>query len=111
VNRPSRLALLLACACGPAVAQSVSWQGYLDARFAAPSAEQDWGDGGLGKTRFGASSDAAFTGALTGAFQITPSLLGTATLQFQGDQRRPLDLLDASLRWRPVSTNAWRWSV
>jgi hypothetical protein len=65
----------------------------------------------LGKTRFGAGSDAAFTGALSGAFQITPSLLGTATLQLRGDQRRPLDLLDASLRWRPVSTNAWRWSV
>jgi hypothetical protein len=111
VIRPSLPALLLAWACGPAAAQSVSWQGYIDARIAAPSAEQDWGDGGLGKTRFGAGSDAAFTGALSGAFQITPSLLGTATLQLRGDQRRPLDLLDASLRWRPVSTNAWRWSV
>lgn len=103
--------LFLACASGPAAAQSVTWQGYADVRFAAPAQEQDWTDGGLGKTRFGANSSAAFTGALTGAFQITPSLLGTATLQLQSDQRRPLDLLDASLRWRPVSTNAWRWSV
>lgn len=106
------IALVLACAAAPAAAQpSISWQGYADLRIAAPTAEQDWGDGGLGKTRFGAGSGAAFSGALAGAFQVTPSLLASATLQVQSDQRRPLDLLEASLRWRPVSTDAWRWSV
>lgn len=112
----SRRWLLLAAvactvACAPAAAQSVAWQGYLDLRLAAPASQQDWGDGGLGKTRFGAGSDAAFGGALTGAWQATPSLLASATLQLQSDQRRPLDVIDAGLRWRPVSTTAWRWSA
>ena len=111
MKRSLLLALVLACVSAPAVAQSVSWQGYADLRIVAPATQQDWGDGGLGKTRFGGSTDAAFTGALIGAFQFTPSLLGTATLQFQSDQRRPLDVLDASLRWRPVSTTAWGGSV
>lgn len=104
--------LLLACfVCGPAAAQSVAWQGYLDLRFAVPATQQDWNDGGLGKTRFGGHSDASVSGALAGAFQFTPSLLASATLQLQSDQRRPLDVLDATFRWRPVSTTAWRWSA
>jgi hypothetical protein len=106
------LALALVVGCAPAAAQqSISWQGYADLRIAVPATERGWNDGGLGTTRFGADSNAAFTGALAGAFQVTPSLLASATLQIQSDQRRPLDLLEASLRWRPVSTDAWRWSV
>ena len=108
----SRHWLLLACvAWVPAHAQSLSTQGYLELRLAAPASEQDWGDGGLGKTRFGGGSHGALGGALNIAWQATPALLASATLQVQSDQRRPLDVLDASLRWRPVSTNAWRWSL
>lgn len=104
--------LLLACAaCGPAGAQALAVQGYLDLRIASPSSQQDWSDGGLGKTRFGGDSHGAVGGALALAWQATPGLLASATLQLQSDQRRPLDVLDASLRWRPVSTTAWRWSV
>lgn len=98
-------------ACAPAAAQSVVWQGYLDLRLAAPASQQDWADGGLGKTRFGDSSHAAIGGALSASWQVAPELLASATVQLQSDQRRPLDLLDAGLRWRPVSTNAWRWSA
>ncbi|RZA17417.1 MAG: hypothetical protein EOP93_13350 [Lysobacteraceae bacterium] len=104
--------LLLACfACEPAAAQALAWQGYIDLRVAAPASQQDWSDGGLGKTRFGGSSHAAISAAVVAAWQPTPELLASATLQLQSDQRRPLDLLDASLRWRPVSTTAWRWSA
>ncbi len=99
------------CLCSDAFAQSVAWQGYLDLRLAKPATQQDWSDGGLGKTRFGGRSAGTVGGALAGTFQLSPSLLATATLQFQGDQRRPLDVLDASLRYRPVSTTAWRWSA
>ncbi|HSD17814.1 MAG TPA: hypothetical protein VLC71_11225 [Thermomonas sp.] len=108
----SRHLLLLAClACGPAGAQAVAVQGYLDLRLAAPSSQQDWSDGGLGKTRFGGDSQGAVSGAAAFAWQATPELLASATLQLQSDQRRPLDLLEAGLRWRPVSTTAWRWSL
>ncbi|RZA13749.1 MAG: hypothetical protein EOP93_19685, partial [Lysobacteraceae bacterium] len=103
--------LLAGLACAPSNAQSLATQGYLDLRVAAPASQQDWSDGGLGKTRFGGSSHAAPGGALAIAWQATPELLASATLPVQSDQRRPLDVLDASLRWRPVSTTAWRWSA
>ena len=101
--------LLLACVPGIACAQAV--QGYLDLRLALPASVQDWSDGGLGKTRFGGDSSAALGGALLASWQITPTVLASASLQLQSDQRRPLGLLEAGLRWRPVSTTAWRWSV
>lgn len=112
MNGAWRLAsVLLACAPSLACAQSVSAQGYLDLRLAAPARHQDWTDGGLGKTRFGGNTQAALGGALLASWQLTPTLLASATVQLQSDQQRPLDVLDASLRWRPVSTTAWRWSL
>ncbi|MCC7096664.1 MAG: hypothetical protein IT472_05755 [Thermomonas sp.] len=112
MNGAWRLAsALLACAPSLACAQSVSAQGYLDLRLAGPARQQDWTDGGLGKTRFGGDSQTAFGGAALIAWQVTPSVLASATLQLQSDQQRPLDVLEASVRWRPASTTAWRWSV
>lgn len=101
--------LLLGCVQGVACAQSV--QGYVELRLALPSTQQDWSDGGLGKTRFGGNSRAAVGGALMASWQVTPVVLASATLQLQSDQQRPFDVLDASVRWRPVSTTPWRWSV
>jgi hypothetical protein len=105
----------LCCAwlcCSDAEAQSLTWQGYLDARLALSPGQQAWSDGGLGKTRFGGGdADAAMTAVLAGTWQIAPAWQAAATLQLQSDQRRPLDVLDATLRFRPVSTSAWRWSA
>lgn len=106
-----RWLLLACCACAPACAQQMAVQGYLDLRLAVPATQQDWNDGGLGKTRFGGHSQGAVGGALALAWQATPALLASATLQLQSDQHRPLDVIDAGLRWRPVSTTAWRWSA
>lgn len=105
--------LLLACIASPARAQSVEWRGYLDLRIAAPASTQDWNDGGLGKTRFGGDAGLAVapTAALAAAFQVTPQWLASAQLQYQSEQRQPLDLIDAWLRYRPVSTTPWRWSA
>lgn len=106
---------LLACAlclfCTNAAAQSVTWQGYLDLRIADAASQQDWSGGGLGKTRFGADGNTAVTGALAGTWHIAPAWQATAVLQLQSDQRRALDVLEANLRFRPVSTGAWRWSA
>jgi len=102
----------LCLCCSNAAAQSVAWQGYLDLRLAQPASQQDWSDGGLGRTRFGGGGgDTAVTAALAGTWQIAPAWQASATLQFQSDQRRPLDVLDGTLRFRPASTNAWRWSA
>lgn len=110
MRSPWVLLLLLLPMVGSA--QTLGWHGYLDARFAAPGSEQDWTDGGLGKARFGDSDTLATGGAvLAGHLQLTPALQATATLQFLPQQRESLDVLDASLRYRPVSTTPWRWSV
>jgi len=66
-----------------------------------------------GKTRFGGGGTGLQFGgaALDGIAQLTPSLLATADLQFQSTDRRSVDILDAYLRYRPVSLSRWRWSV
>lgn len=114
---PALLLLAAGSAGVPALAQaqSLAWQGYLDLRIAAPSDNEDWSDGGLGKTRFGnadsGEAEVAATAALALAWQATPALLASAQLQYQPEQRRELDVIDAWVRWRPVSTTPWRWSL
>ena len=113
--RAARLvfALLAWALAGTAHAQSFHVQGYLDLRAGGSDAEDDsWLDGGLGKTRFG-NGDRGMTGAgaLAADWQLAPSLLASAEAQYEPAARRPLDLIDAWLRWRPVSTTPWRWSA
>jgi hypothetical protein len=92
-------------------AQSWTVQGYVDARVVAPASEKSWIDGGLGKTRFGDGAATGFGGALAAHVQLAPAWLASAQVQVLPDQRHRLDILDASLRYRPVSTTPWRWSV
>lgn len=95
-----------------AQAQSVDVEGYLDLRVAEPADETSWLDGGLGKTRFGEGDDAVSGGAaLSVAFQITPALRASATAQYQPELPKSVDLTEAWIRYRPVSTTPWRWSV
>jgi hypothetical protein len=96
----------------PVQAQSVQVDGYVDLRVVAPADETSWLDGGLGKTRFGGDDDAVSGGAaLNVAFQITPSLLASATAQYQPELPKSVDLTEAWVRYRPVSTTPWRWSI
>lgn len=112
-SRLASLLLALAGCAGAAQAQSPDLRGYVDLRLVAPANEQDWSDGGLGKTRFGGDRDAAFPGgaALAASFQVTPELLASAELQYLPEARHPLDVLQAWVRYRPVSTTPWRWST
>ena len=110
--KPVLAALLLAAAAPGARAQA-TWHGYLDLRVAMPADAEDWNDGGLGKVRFGGgeAANVAPSAALAGDIQLAPELLASAQLQYLPDQRRPLDLLEAWVRYRPVSTTPWRWSL
>ena len=96
-----------------AVAQDFSLHGYVDGRLVAAPGETGWARGGLGKSRFGDGGvQARFGGAaLVGTAQLTPALLAVATLQAQDTDRRTLDVLEAYLRYRPVSTSRWRGSL
>ena len=109
-------AALLACssAIAPASvgAQDFQVRGYADLRVVAAADEVSWIRGGLGKTRYGSGDNGAHFagGALTATWQITPSLLGVADLSYQSQTHSTASLLEAFVRYRPVSTSAWRWS-
>jgi hypothetical protein len=92
-------------------AQSFEVKGFLEARGIDGADELAWRNGGLAKTRDGAGDDAfQGNGALAVSWQATPSLLASASGQYVSAMSPELDLLDAWIRYRPVSTTAWRWS-
>jgi len=106
-------AVLLASA---AQAQDLHLNGMADLRLVAPSSQDSNLNGGLGKFRWGdndATPVAPELGMLVlrGVAQLTPDLLVAADVRNDTQQRTPLDLLDAFVRWRPVSTTRWRWAV
>lgn len=94
-------------------AQSLDLRGYVDGRLVSAASERSWVQGGLGKTRYGDGGVQAHFGgaALVGTAQLTSSLLALAGVQLHDGDRVGIDLLEAYLRWRPVSTTRWRGSV
>lgn len=94
-------------------AQDFGWHAWMDGRLVAAPDEASWTQGGLGKTRFGNGGvDARFGGAgLLGTAQLTPSLLALGEVQFQNTDYPAMSVIQAYLRYRPVSLSRWRWSV
>lgn len=105
--------LFLTTLAANASAQSIEWHGYLDMRVVAPSDARAWDEGGLGKARFGDDDNRVGFGTalLAGTWHVTPALVAFADVQFLPEQRHSLDVLDAYVRYRPVSTTPWRWSL
>jgi hypothetical protein len=105
--------IVLACASPLASAQDFHAQGYLELRVPAYDGDEDsWTDGGLGKLRFGDDGrNLAPGGAVSLSWQMSNSFLAVVDLQGQGQTSPELGLLSAWVRWRPVSTSAWRGSV
>jgi hypothetical protein len=100
----------------PAIAQEITFQGYVDLRVVAPSDDDDtWLEGGLSKTRFGRDDGDTEVrlGEIVGEVhaQIGNELSAMAVLRYDEDQRTPIDLIEAYARYRPVSTSPLRWSV
>ncbi len=114
--RVALIAFCLFAAAAPAIAGDIKFEGYGDARLVLPSDDDDtWLEGGLSKTRFG-RADGDVEGRLgelvgEGVWQIMPEVMALAWARYDEDQRDPLDLIEAYVRYRPVSTNEWRWSV
>jgi hypothetical protein len=87
--------------------------GYADIRLVTPTGERSWLEGGLGKLRYG-EGDANFQFAelaAQGHVLITPELSAVVLLRVSPYQRTPVDVLESYVRYRPVSTTPWRWSV
>lgn len=112
---PARLVALLGLLLPPLASQAQDYtlRGYLDGRLVTAPSEPSWTNGGLGKTRYGGGGTALHFGgaALVGTAQLTPSVLALASVQAQDSDRPTIDVLEAYLRWRPVSTTRWRGSV
>jgi len=110
--------LILAAALlrAPAMAADFHFSGYADMRLVfAPTNSDSYLDGGLEKVRFG--EDDGHPGIKlgdivgSGSVQVTPAFSATAVARINPDYGPAFDLIEAYVRYRPVSTNSWRWSV
>src|ERR1700742_813133 len=109
-----RVPVLLCLLAAPAAAQiETGASGYIDLRLVSPADETAWLQSGLGKTRYGSGdSDFQFAGAVgQGYVLLAPEILAVAVLRVEPEQRTFIDALEGYVRYRPVSTNPWRWSV
>jgi hypothetical protein len=90
-------------------AQSVKWHGYFDMRAVHAGDQRSFLDGGEGRLRYGAGDTLVGGSAtLAGTAQLTPELLASAGLQVQDVGGNGVEVIDAWLRWRPVSTTPGR---
>ncbi|HEY4123038.1 MAG TPA: hypothetical protein VGM36_00405 [Rhizomicrobium sp.] len=100
---------------GNVYAVDFTLEGYGDLRFVAPSGEVSYLDGGLGKTRYGTGDGGPNVHvseiALQARAQITPELSSVIVLRSDPAHGPAVDMLEGYVRYRPVSTNEWRWSV
>ncbi|MBP6014180.1 MAG: hypothetical protein KBA31_18270 [Alphaproteobacteria bacterium] len=108
--------LALAAVTVPSRADAVTFAGYGDVRLVIPSGDDDtWLEGGLSKTRFGRAdgNTELRIGEIVGEVraQLGSELMAIAWGRYDEDQRTPIDLIEAYLRYRPVSTSSLRWSV
>lgn len=106
--------VLLLSATRSAGAGDFSFSGYADLRLVASSgSDRSWLDGGLGKLRYGrGNSGLQFAGAIGQANWLpAPELVVVAIGRIEPRQRSVFDLLEGYVRYRPVSTTRWRWSV
>jgi hypothetical protein len=107
------LVLALLGAAPVAGAQDFHAQGFVELRGVATSVDDaSWTDGGLGKTRFGdGDGPLSAGGALSLSWQASESVLAVVDLQANPQTSPELGVLSAYVRWRPVSTSNWRWSL
>ncbi len=106
---------MVVSSCPTAGAVEFSFDGYADLRTIFPSNEVGWLDGGLGKLRYGSEqSNPEFRIAEVvgqGVAQITPGLMALAVVRYAPEQRTFFDVVEAFVRWRPVSTTPARFSL
>ena len=94
-------------------AQDIDLHAYADERLVAAPNDTSWTRGGFGKTRYGDGQTRLHFGgaAVYASAQITPELLALGQVQYQTSGHSGFSLLEAWLRYRPVSTTPWRWFV
>jgi hypothetical protein len=93
-------------------AQEFHLDAFADMRVIKAPEERSWRDGGLGKFGTGNGDFVPMLSEISalGQAQLLPELSATAHARFAPDQRSVVDLVEAYLRYRPVSTTRLRWS-
>lgn len=86
--------------------------GLADVKLSFGDTELSTFDGGFGKTRQGDGTNFRFSqAALIGFGQLTPSLSAVAHIQYNPDLEDEVDIFEAFLRYRPVSTGRIRYTT
>ncbi len=85
----------------------------LDLRALDSRAERSFLEGGLGKTRYDASSPVISLGqaVLRGEFDVTDTISTSMELSSDDRQHNAIDVREAWLAWNPVPSSAWKTRV
>ncbi len=110
------IAFCVACLSAPAWAQDFSLSGLADLRLVAPSGQISHADGSYGRFRWGDGRGSPILPevgqmVLRGSASLSPDLRVVAEFRYDPSQKTALDIIDATIRYRPVSTSRWRWSL
>ena len=114
----------LSVSIGPLSAQEggsdfpeIAISGFVDGRLIRASGEQSWLDNGLGKTRYGASATGGNRNQITlaeAALILEPrfswDLTGMIHLQYSPEQSEAIDIVEAFLKYKPLSLSSLRFS-
>lgn len=108
----SRL-LTLALSLSAINTSAAELRGMLDLRALDSRAERSFLEGGLGKTRYDASSPVISLGqaVLRGEFDVTDSISTSMELSSDDRQHNAIDVREAWLAWNPVPSSAWKTRV
>ncbi|MBV9549502.1 MAG: hypothetical protein JO256_07500 [Alphaproteobacteria bacterium] len=104
--------LLVLCFVQGAQALDVDLSGYLDWRLIAPTGQQAWDKGGLGKFRFGNGENVRFGEAVLQAnAAVADGLSAQVTARAEPTDSSVVDLLEAYALYAPKSEGDVSWSV
>ena len=110
MRRSAALGLLLLVSPTCVAQDALAVHGVLDLRLATLPDEPNWMEGGFGKLRWGGADSNVQLGQAAVVLEapFAPAWFARATVQAQADDGATLELLEAWVRWRPVSTGRWR---
>jgi hypothetical protein len=92
----------------------ISFEGLVDVRAVQGSGQSNWLDRGLGKTRYGTASDGSRSSiqfseaSLIANVRFSWDLTAMAHIKFDPEQKNAVDLVEAYIKYDPVSTSPWR---